>query len=580
MRRQPAAQPVRRIAALCVLLGAPTSLAHADSVVNLCAFDNQAKKAPSDMSLAEAIVRGGRITFSCGRTTIRFRQSHMVTKSTEIDGARVITLDGGAFRMFTATDARITFRLVDLDIVNGGKPPVRATPPFISFFLPGGVVRGTMRLEIVRSSVTRSKWAVDMKGGSMHIEASRFADNDGPVLVGGNIEVLNHSVFSNNRGNPIFGREGANVIADSDFFGNLVASGFVRSTLRVTRSRFSANSATGNAAALNIAVDATIEESEFRNNAATNGGAININGAARNVSLRAVKFYDNTAKAHGGAIGVEPSVTPLDLTLRHATFVGNRAQWGGAISLERSIGNTRALRGVAVGFNGNQASVSGGALYAPNSSVRMARAVFVRNSAGAAGGAIAALQQGPRSVELGNSLFVHNVAVSGSAFWGNSATFINSTITDNGEAPVWAEARALTPFPPPAGTPPTFPIRFQNSIVSGDNGRACGPAVASTPYVDDGNNLQYPGGSCGASIASSWPALGPYYMPLTWSAAIDGGNNKACAIIPVERKDVYNTHRPLSSHCTIGAVEGSVSHLIARWRNRNDTQGKLLVAGR
>lgn len=254
--------------------------------------------------------------------------------------------------------------------------------------------------------------------------------------------------------------------------------------------------------------------------------------------------------------------------------MGNGARWGGAIALERSVGNTRALRGVAVGFNGNWASVSGGALYAPNSSVRIARGVFMNNRAATVGGAIAALQQGPRSLELANSLLVRNAADSGSAFWGNSATFINTTIADEGEGSVWAQERLLTPLPPVPGTPTSFPIRFQNTIVSGANGHACGPAVALTPYVDDGNNLQYPGTACGASIPSSWPALGPYYVPLFWSPAIDAGNDKVCAAAPVERKDVYQTRRPLTSHCTIGAVEGSITYLIDRWRKRSDVRSR------
>jgi len=36
--------------------------------------------------------------------------------------------------------------------------------------------------------------------------------------------------------------------------------------------------------------------------------------------------------------------------------------------------------------------------------------------------------------------------------------------------------------------------------------------------------------------------------------------------MPINHKDVYGTHRPLGqASCTIGGVEGDISHLIRRW---------------
>ena len=559
--------------ALLVVLGmaAPTATARADQVVTLCAFDNQTKVLPGDLNLSDAIALGGRITFRCGgRATIRFRQPHTLSKSTEIDGGKLITLDGGGWRMFGAQDVRIVLRLVDIAIVNGGKAPRQPDPGFVGLFVPGGVVHGSLRLELVRSSIQRSYSAIYLTRGSARIEASRLSDNDAPVLVGENLEVVDHSEFSNNRSLPIFGRGGTITIDRSDFFGNSAPSGFVRCTLRITNARFTANTATGNGGALWVGCDGSIEDSDFQNNRSTDGGAIWVTRATRRLEVRAVRFTANHALVTGGGISVEPSVVPLEITLRHVTFTENSARWGGAIALERSIGNTRSLNGVAVGFKGNQGSVSGGAIYAPNASVRLARAVFAYNRATTTGGAIAAPQQGARSVQIANSLLVHNIADSGSAFWGNSVSFINSTIADNGARAIFATERALTPFPPPAGTPSTFPIRFRNTIVSGSGSGACGPSVTRSPYQDDGENLQNPGTSCGSSIPSGMPWLGPYYVPLDWSPAIEGGNDAVCAAAPIDRKDVYLSRRPLTSHCTIGAVEGSIWYLIERWRKQSD----------
>jgi predicted outer membrane repeat protein len=562
----------RRLCPLALLLAAllaGSAEARADQVVTLCAFDNQAKVSLGDLNLSDAIALGGRITFRCGgRATIRFRQPHTLSKSTEIDGGKLITLDGGGWRMFGALDVRIVLRLVDIAIVNGGKAPRVPDPGFVGLFIPGGVVHGSLRVELIRSTIQRSYWAIYLTRGSARIEASRLSDNDFAVLVGENLEVVDHSEFSNNRGNPIYGRGGTIAIDRSDFFGNSVASAFVRCTLRITNSRYTSHTASGNGGALNVGCDGSIEESEFHNNRAAEGGAIFVTRAARRLELRAVKFTGNHAVGTGGAMSVEPSAIPLELTLRHVTFTDNTAQWGGAIALERSVGNTRSLNGVAVGFRGNQATTSGGAIYAPNASMRLSRAVFAYNKAATTGGAIAAVQQGPRDVQIANSLLVHNIADSGSAFWGNAATFINSTIADNGARAIFATERAPTPFPPPAGTPTTFPLRFRNTILSGSGSGACGPSVTRSPYQDDGENLQSPGLSCGSSIPSGMPWLGPYYVPLDWSPAIEGGNDAVCAASPIDRKDFYLSRRPLTTHCTIGAVEGSIWYLIERWRKQ------------
>jgi len=73
---------------------------------------------------------------------------------------------------------------------------------------------------------------------------------------------------------------------------------------------------------------------------------------------------------------------------------------------------------------------------------------------------------------------------------------------------------------------------------------------------------------CGSAIATSYPALGPNYVPLFFSQALNAGNEKVCAAVPVARKDVYDVRRPLGKACAIGAAEGNVSHLVHRMRSR------------
>ena len=100
-------------------------------------------------------------------------------------------------------------------------------------------MHGSLRVELVRSSIQRSYWAIYLTRGSARIESSRLSDNDSPVLVGENLDIVDHSEFSNNRGNPLYGRGGTIRIDRSDFFGNTVPSRFVACTsFRITNSHF------------------------------------------------------------------------------------------------------------------------------------------------------------------------------------------------------------------------------------------------------------------------------------------------------------------------------------------------------
>jgi hypothetical protein len=76
-----------------------------------------------------------------------------------------------------------------------------------------------------------------------------------------------------------------------------------------------------------------------------------------------------------------------------------------------------------------------------------------------------------------------------------------------------------TPFHLFSGAGSTFPIRFANSVISGIFSASCGPGPVATPYLNDGNNLQFLGSNCGATIASAYPFLGAHYVPLFFGPA-------------------------------------------------------------
>ena len=534
--------------------------------VTLCSDDTQLPSGGNVVNLQMALQAGGVITFKCGGpATIHLKNTYVVDRDTTIVGGGTITLDGGHnwFGMFLGGSNTTLFTVDGVHVVNAGR-----------FARPGDKTIGKVRggfiggsfgaVQLVSVTVESSVWPVWLEAGSLLVNASRFSNNDGPAVRGSSIQVLNQSQFSNNRSSSLRSEGGDVTIADSQFLSNTGPAITSGGTLKISHTNFSANVGDGEGGALRIGSNAVIEESDFSNNGAFNGGAIFIAGSTATVSLRALKFTNNFASAAGGAIGFERSLLPVALAIQHTTFEDNRAVRGGAITLQRDYRNRLTMNGGAVAFIRNQAKESGGAIYAPNASIQLNRGVFVDNRAGVSGGAIYAFEQNDSKVVLANSLVVRNSAPQGAAFWGNRATFINSTLADNGGGAVW-------PIPLPIGpTLSTTPlaIEFVNSIVAGTFSAPCETAPASVPYTGK-NNLQFPSWSCGSGFAMAYPSLGPYYVPLFWSPALGAGDKLVCAANPINHKDVYNVRRPMRPDgCAIGAAEGSIQHLINRWRPR------------
>ncbi len=117
---------------------------------------------------------------------------------------------------------------------------------------------------------------------------------------------------------------------------------------------------------------------------------------------------------------------------------------------------------------------------------------------------------------LSNSLLIRNAANTGSAFQGNGALFVNSTVSEN-------NGMAISVFDPTserAGKGPAFPnawwaLRFVNTVISKNTGGNCAPVSADFPYQDGGHNLQFPpGGACGATIPALDPILDTFYVPV------------------------------------------------------------------
>jgi hypothetical protein len=163
---------------------------------------------------------------------------------------------------------------------------------------------------------------------------------------------------------------------------------------------------------------------------------------------------------------------------------------------------------------------------------------------------------------LSNSTVAGNTATSsgGAIFYGGSGTddvsLINVTIASNSSATVGA-VHALGQ------------ISVKNTIIANNTGAAPANCSSAALMNDLGNNLEFPGTSCGFDLASDVqanPLLGPLadnggptrtMAPATGSPALNAGDDAACAAAPVSNQDQRGASRSVGAgaHCDIGAYE-------------------------
>ncbi len=532
-----------------VLLGVLAGRAAADQVVTLCASDDQAGPG---VNLTSAVAGGGRVTFGCGaNAVIQITHVHVISQTTEIDGAGAVVLDAGGRPVFRLASSAATLRLSGLTI-RGARPG--EAPDIAAIVSMGG---GT--IELVGSRIESSLNPIYTGLGTVRLTGSELADDFGIGINAPNVEVTRSRLHGAGL-LPVSSSGGSVVISDTDVWGSRPST-FLNCKLLVQRSRFTGSGRAGDSGgAIQTTCDTTILDSDFVNNRATAGGAIYVRDGAR-LTVRGTHFTGNEAQAEGGAIAVSsPWMPARTITLRHVTFSGNRAKSGGAIHLGTAIENEMVLEGTAVLFERNGATDSGGAIGGTNAAVRLARAVFNGNRADNSGGAVALISFAPRPSILANALLVGNVAPTGSAFRGSGILFVNSTIAAN-------EGPALAFFWPTSSlaSPPDWRlVRLVNSLVVGNKGGGCAGGPFSLLLRDGGRNLQFPLADCGPTMPVVDPQLDAFFVPLAAGPAHGKADPATCSAAPVNGIDVYGQARLKGGGCTIGAVEGDIEDLISR----------------
>jgi predicted outer membrane repeat protein len=571
-RSQASASPTIAVLGLSLML---SSLARADAVVSLChtADDSGAgvnlrqaiRAAPDPQSLVNTI------TFRCnGPTTIQISAPLEIFQSTRIDGGNTITLTTTTLR----TDESLivvanpgTFLYVN----NLTLRHPSSTPMSCSDWETNGCVGSVLTAQGVTEFhhvlIDSSRLPVSVTSGTLGVyDNSRFFGNTEAVIVaapGVTSTTIDNSVFQNNSGAaPIKATTGSIKITNSQFSNN--DASILQGTCNITidRSTFQANNPHG---ALAVSCDSTISHSVFSNNVSSiPGGAILFDFGTRVIILRADKFSTNSSSSGGGAVFWRPPANPSrTMTILYSSFKGNKASSGGAIDVDDSIdvsGKSIISMGV-VSFSQNVATGSGGAINAASSELRVTRGVFADNTASGSGGAIFSSDPLPLHSFFANTLFIRNTAASGSAYSGDDTDFINTTVDSN-------RGLAIVNIAPHQ----RVHIKLSNSIISNNPQGGCGPAGL---FDDVGQNLQFPGADCGASIKVANPHLDTMYIPLPKSPPMGNGNLTVCMSPPINGKDVYGLGRSSGKRCATGAAESDIEEVLVNRRSHKKRSGQF-----
>jgi hypothetical protein len=378
----------------------------------------------TEAALRVAIAEGGNVSFDCGAApvTIAVASEIVVAHDTILDGAGLVTLDGGGVSRVLHTEARVALTVRRVAFAHG-----------LATATLGGLASG---------GAIRVGWL-----GTLGVFDCTFTDNAAAAD----------------------GIEGGGAIYQSN-----------GGALVVVRSTFTGNSAVGGGAIDNLLSPMTLVDSTFtQNQSLTGGGAIYDDGASASIdddvggtiSICGCRFEENQTLGTGGAVYLW-AYAPDRLIINRSTFVRNvarRPAGGSALGGALRTGNAPLQLGNSL-FAENQADVHGGAYWTDGEyRARISDCTFVRNQAGVAGeeggygGALSGF-----NMELINLTFVDNHAeFTGGAISneGGEFTLRNSIFVGNTASNPWGTSQTCAstmsgahnlqwPAPASSGDPP------------------------------------------------------------------------------------------------------------------------------
>ena len=209
---------------------------------------------------------------------------------------------------------------------------------------------------------------------------SNVKDSDGALSLHVNKAFVSNSIFTGNHAG--MHAQDIDLAIDGCVFSHHCGKGaFVGDGANVTMTRctFMSNTVTGSVMLLTWGHFTNLQRSTFVGNRAGGaGGAVNVGAVITKIST--CNFTSNSASLQGGAIFVGVPYQNNRVTISRNTFTNNSAAYGGGLHIAASpyIQSTTLFSSDNL-FEGNTASISGGAIYS-NISNSLSGMLTVRNS--------------------------------------------------------------------------------------------------------------------------------------------------------------------------------------------------------
>jgi hypothetical protein len=371
--------------------------------------------------LSAAVVGGGYVTFDCGTEplTISIASAIQITKPTIVDGAGLVTLDGGNRSQIFVVGSNNSLSVRRLRFI-GGKAPDDTEAAGI-----GGAVSGNWRskVEVIECTfednhAARGGGAVAVwTGSSLTIVSSRFLRNVSwyggavysllsPLKIVNSEFVDNSTLVQKGFGDGgAIGTDGASESPNDDLGGTIEICG---SEIRDNRG----NGSGGGAYLWMYPPDAaiidrtTIANNQVDKNASGQGA---IGGAMRisngEITIRDSSFLSNTSIGNGGGLYLDCAPS---CTLTNSTFFANKntAGWGGAIFSGTPSGKFEINNSTFA--NNAQQGTAGNAFFG-SATWHIENSVFLDNSCANVGTGANVLQWSTTSKSAGSGLCISNV---------------------------------------------------------------------------------------------------------------------------------------------------------------------------
>ena len=275
--------------------------------------------------------------------------------------------------------------------------------------------------------MTDSYNLIEWVGSNGEMSNCTFIDNY--AMYGGAVDwtgvngFLNNCTFINNtaeNGGAVYWYGIGGDIANCIFFNNTAEIGgatyITGRDTRLINCKFRNNSADDlGGAVFSEGLNFVISKCDFTNNTATNGGAV-YSEAYPNL-IDTCNFTDNNANETAGALYLASD----NNTVKNSIFTNNTASDGGAIYSDAND----ELYVLNSKFNYNSVQGFGGAIMADDY-VNIANSTFNSNNA-ITGGAV----YSESTTDISNSTFSNNKAINGGAITVNDGEIVNSTFTKN-----------------------------------------------------------------------------------------------------------------------------------------------------